>query len=724
MKKLLAILAVLLPWTAGVRAQTPPIIGPANIANTLYAANFAGWSVSQGNNGPFSWSSPQVCTSATSGGVTFKPFVVGSPIRINDQATPTHSENVTVTAVNIIGSGCSITTSTPSFQHYSFFLSSATAGLQEAINYSKQSFGTTNPASLVIVTPAFLGTTGTITSAMGTAAIGILDERTPCPVAYGWTGSAYTGINLCSGGGSTTLTLTTEGTSGDSTLTGSPSAGYTLNIPDYSAGSGGCTAIGAAGTLQASDGAGGCESVPANYGITTADWFTLLAPLAIDAPSLPSQIAMTYDSHALTPGSSTTAVSGVDASGHAIVSAAGQTASRFCDEAGLNGVCTSTSAGLEPLVSAPISGQYVVVYPTIGMNTSNPTGEVTGTTSGWLRWGCTNSLGLCTVLVPDAETQWGGFILPSYINPANVTAVYLDAVTSAAPFNGQMPTGGANRTAFGCTPGSINSLLTGNTFAPATPYATQEITLSSSLTGTTLGTTTCFLHIGASTAIASGATITVSAIRLIVYYTGTAPPPDNNVYIVPPLQYVPATQELLADPNASFHGLDLLATTVSSLPINPIADLMQLVQDGVSKTDCGSGGGANLVLCYWNGSGWSAFANGTSAQLSSMLNGIPANSQILYFVPQTVALTLPSACAGSLFHAQVAATSSAVWTLTDIHSGTPTTICTATFAASATSATFSGSGGLIPVGDDLELVGPSTADATLSGLGVSLYANK
>jgi len=220
MKKLLAIAVVL--TTLGLHAQTPPVIGPANIANTLYAANFAGWTVPMGNNGPFSWSSPQVCTSANSGGVTFKPFVVGSPIRINDSATPSHSENVTVTAVSIIGSGCSITTSTPAFPHYSFFLSSATSGLQEALNYSLQTFGTTNPASLVIVTPAFLGTTSTITSSAGSAAIGILDERVACPIAYSWSGSAYVGTSLCgAGNGITALT-------GDVTAMGPGSALATL----------------------------------------------------------------------------------------------------------------------------------------------------------------------------------------------------------------------------------------------------------------------------------------------------------------------------------------------------------------------------------------------------------------------------------------------------------------------------------------------------------------
>jgi len=42
------------------------------------------------------------------------------------------------------------------------------------------------------------------------------------------------------GGGQTTLALTTTGTSGPSTLTGDSASGYTLNVPNYSTGSGGC----------------------------------------------------------------------------------------------------------------------------------------------------------------------------------------------------------------------------------------------------------------------------------------------------------------------------------------------------------------------------------------------------------------------------------------------------------------------------------------------------
>lgn len=229
MKKLLSILAVLLS-TGCLRAQTQP----ANIANTLYASNFAQWTVAQGNNGPLSWSSSSVCTAATSGGVTFKPFVVGSPIRVNDTASPSNSETVTVTAVNINGSGCSITTSAFANPHFSFNLSSSTAGLQEALNYSKQSFGVASPATTVLVTPAWSmlgGVTSTITvTAQGSAAASILDERTSVLVPYVW--NAGTGHYVAQPfAGSFTAAGDLSGTSSSQTVIGLDGvpfcAGYT-----------------------------------------------------------------------------------------------------------------------------------------------------------------------------------------------------------------------------------------------------------------------------------------------------------------------------------------------------------------------------------------------------------------------------------------------------------------------------------------------------------------
>lgn len=74
--------------------------------------------------------------------------------------------------------------------------------------------------------------------------------------------------------------------------------------------------------------------------------------------------------------------------------------------------------------------------------------------------------------------------------------------------------------------------------------------------------------------------------------------------------------------------------------------------------------------------------------------------------------------------AKTAATASAAFTVKKLAggpTGASTTLCTATFAATGTSATFTGTGGSLAVGDYLEIDGPATADTTLANIGVSIY---
>lgn len=72
-------------------------------------------------------------------------------------------------------------------------------------------------------------------------------------------------------------------------------------------------------------------------GVTTAGTITSTEPMAINASSLPSQVALTYDGHALAPGSGTTSVYGVDSSGNSSLSESGGTAARICTAS--NSVC-------------------------------------------------------------------------------------------------------------------------------------------------------------------------------------------------------------------------------------------------------------------------------------------------------------------------------------------------------------------------------------------------
>jgi hypothetical protein len=189
-------------------AQVTPTgakLSTADQAGLLYASNFGQWRMPVGNLGQYSWDNGSYCMPTVGSvypGITINAFTVGTPVEIVDMDTPSHNEIVTPTAVTIswVGSdpvSCSISI-TPVYGHNHFYFTSATGGLQEAINWA----GTT--PYQVIVTPDWSllgGITSTITSATGNANVTILDDRTACSVAYLWSGGAYTAQNSSCGGG-------------------------------------------------------------------------------------------------------------------------------------------------------------------------------------------------------------------------------------------------------------------------------------------------------------------------------------------------------------------------------------------------------------------------------------------------------------------------------------------------------------------------------------------
>lgn len=169
--------------------------GPANTGGLLIASNFTGWSVSQGNNGNYNWTSNTFCR-VSAGGLTFNAFTVGVPVYLADTSAPNTSEVVTPTVVTINNSGCSIRIN-PVNQHQTFYFRSATAGLGEAIGYANsQNFQ-------VILTPQWTslgGQTSMITSSIGSNAITVLDQRSSVIVPYIWGGSAYVAQPFGGGG--------------------------------------------------------------------------------------------------------------------------------------------------------------------------------------------------------------------------------------------------------------------------------------------------------------------------------------------------------------------------------------------------------------------------------------------------------------------------------------------------------------------------------------------
>jgi hypothetical protein len=180
-------LAILILCAACSAQFTPP-------RGILYANNFGSWSVAMGNNGSFSWSSPSACT-VSSSGISFPAFKVGTPIEVVD-TNPALSESVTVTAVNLTQTGCSIVTTALINPHYSFTIQSATSGLQEAINYAS------GQPTTIVLTPDWTrlgGLDSTITTVQGNSNVSLYDQRANKFQAWAWNGSVY---SLIGGGGS------------------------------------------------------------------------------------------------------------------------------------------------------------------------------------------------------------------------------------------------------------------------------------------------------------------------------------------------------------------------------------------------------------------------------------------------------------------------------------------------------------------------------------------
>ena len=250
-------------------AQTPgtPTVGPGNTAGLLYASNFGLWQVPQGNTGQYSWSSPSFCTVSAAGIPLAPVFAVGTPVFIKDHVVA-NSEIVTPSAINVGGAGCSITVS-PVNKHNTFTLTSATGGLQEAINYAHAL------PYQVILTPDWSrlgGTTGMILAAKGNSNVQILDQRGSCLTAYIWSGSAYAAQPSSCGGGSSGIISVNSQTgpsvtfqsSGATVAITNPSPNV-INLESSGGGGGGCSPSGVAGDYLVDGGNGTCLPANANY---------------------------------------------------------------------------------------------------------------------------------------------------------------------------------------------------------------------------------------------------------------------------------------------------------------------------------------------------------------------------------------------------------------------------------------------------------------------------
>jgi hypothetical protein len=297
----------------------------------------------------------------------------------------------------------------------------------------------------------------------------------------------------------------------------------------------------------------------------------------------------------------------------------------------------------------PISGQYVIVYPTAYSLTTGsngpcasgpalPTGSVTGSPAS-----ASITNGPCGNTISDNSwgITWSGFSLPSYVTPANVTAIYSEALSGATN------TSGGVIFTFNCTD-NVNSLVPSG----VSSWSLENTASVSTATGSTIGSITCSAQSTRSISIAPAeAKFNIPAIGLIVYYTGTAPTPQAGVLVMPPLYYNPALDELGVD---SSYPPDLSGVTAANLPaaVNAAGQLW-LVRDGATTSDCSTGGGSDPVLCSSNGSTWSAYGGGGGGMVYPAANtlGLSNSSGNGWTAPSAatiVALFGGGSCSGFL----------------------------------------------------------------------------
>lgn len=223
--KILALLAL----AATVAAQSPANFAKPRVGAVALASQFGQWQAT--GHGPIGPPGGTVSLTPSTftlpDATSWVPFTVGTAVMIGDGPL---SEAVTVTAVSCASGAavCSFAASFANQHNGSFTVSSATGGLQEAVNYEATAGG-----GLVIADPAFTGSvTGLLSALRLPSNVLLIDETGGNFNFYGLGGggapsliakfSSATGTNLGGGGGSGTVTSAGLSLPGIFSVSGSP----------------------------------------------------------------------------------------------------------------------------------------------------------------------------------------------------------------------------------------------------------------------------------------------------------------------------------------------------------------------------------------------------------------------------------------------------------------------------------------------------------------------